>query len=103
MLVVGATGQVGGAAVAELVKLRASVRALVRSNDNDPGSKCASSRFPNGDPTPLTDARSVNLTEDVPLVAGTSYLVSATVEVLVAEVAEGFQDQVRAVRLSPPP
>ena len=33
MLVVGATGQVGGAAVAELVKLRASVRALVRSND----------------------------------------------------------------------
>ena len=33
MLVVGATGQVGGAAVAELVKLRVSVRALVRSND----------------------------------------------------------------------
>ena len=48
----------------------------------------------------MRHARSVNLTEDVPLVAGTSYLVSATVEVLVAEVAEGFQDQVRAVRLS---
>ena len=31
----------------------------------------------------------VNLTEDVPLVDGTSYLVSATVLVLVAEVADG--------------
>ena len=34
--------------------------------------------------------RIVNLTEDVPLVAGTSYLVSATADrVVVAEVADG--------------
>ena len=34
ILVVGATGQVGGAAVAELLELRASVRALVRSSES---------------------------------------------------------------------
>ncbi len=33
ILVVGATGQVGGAAIAELAELRAPVRALVRSSD----------------------------------------------------------------------
>ena len=43
-----------------------------RTSRRSPSAKCASSRFPNGDPTPLTDARSVNLTEDVPLVAGTT-------------------------------
>ena len=38
----------------------------------------------------LRGSQIVNLTEDVPLVAGTSYLVSATAEqVVVAEVADG--------------